>query len=119
MRLRWIAVVVYAAGIFAASSIPAHSIPKAALFGFDKVIHFFVYAGLGAVVAWAWDRIWLAILVCAVYGALDEFHQHFTPGRSVEFADFVADALGATAGVLLNLLIRRYRRPHGADPQLP
>jgi VanZ family protein len=37
----------------------------------------------------------LAVLMTAVYGALDEWHQSFVPGRFPERADFYADVLGA------------------------
>ncbi len=110
MTLRWIAVGVYAAAIFVASSIPGRAMPPSPVLSFDKVVHFLIFLGLGAVVIWAWRRAWPAILACAAYGALDELHQSFTPGRSVEIGDFVADAAGAAAGALLILLLQRYRR---------
>ena len=31
---------------------------------------------------------------------LDEIHQSFIPGRSAEFLDWIADALGAAAGCI-------------------
>lgn len=39
-----------------------------------------------------------AVLVCALYGVTDEWHQSFVPGRTAEARDLVADAIGATAG---------------------
>jgi VanZ family protein len=41
------------------------------------------------------------VLLGVAYGASDELHQHFVPGRSVEFGDWVADSLGVCAGVFL------------------
>jgi VanZ family protein len=118
--LRWLAAGIYAFGIFVASSIPGHSMPVAQLFSFDKVVHFCVFLGLGALLSWAWERHWPAILACVAYGGLDEIHQHFTPNRSVEWGDFLADTLGAATGVLavylLATLVQRYRRRHAADP---
>jgi VanZ family protein len=77
--------------------------------GADKVAHFFEYGVLGILVvralyaygvgekrALAWG-----VLACMVYGAADEIHQLFTPGRSSEIWDFVADAVGSTAGAFL------------------
>jgi len=41
-----------------------------------------------AAIAAAW-------IICAVYGASDEFHQSFVPGRAVEFRDWRNDVTGA------------------------
>ena len=38
---------------------------------------------------------WVCILAAALYGGLDEIHQQFVPGRSVELSDFAADCIGA------------------------
>ena len=65
---------------------------------FDKVAHFFVYGLLATLVARnlpVRGRVWLAILIVSVFGASDEWHQSFTPGRSATVADWVADTLGA------------------------
>lgn len=77
--------------------------------GSDKLAHFSEYAVFGILVVRAFyayrvppkRAVTLGILICAVYGASDEVHQLFTPGRSSEVWDFVADALGSTAGGLL------------------
>ncbi len=77
-------------------------LPKEISFvGIDKVIHFFVF-GIMAV-AWARVRIGktllqqmiVAVLIVSLYGAADEYHQSFTPGRSVDFYDWIADTSGA------------------------
>ena len=74
--------------------------------GADKVAHFGFYGvmgflfvlwrreiGTGAAVAVVWAAIFAALL-----GAVDEFHQQWIPGRSMEFFDWVADFAGGTAG---------------------
>ena len=74
--------------------------------GADKIAHFGFYGvagflfvlwrretGTGAVVAVVWAAIFAALL-----GAVDEFHQQWIPGRSMEFLDWVADFAGGTAG---------------------
>jgi VanZ family protein len=70
--------------------------------GRDKLAHFGAYAVLGLLVARALPprgRLpWLAFLLGSLYGASDEFHQHFVPGRSVDVFDWVADSLGVIAG---------------------
>ena len=42
-----------------------------------------------------------AVLLVVAWGALDEFHQSFVPGRYPSVADVVADALGAGLAVLV------------------
>jgi len=42
-----------------------------------------------------------AILVSVIYGASDEFHQGFTPGREPRVRDVVFDTIGAIAGIYI------------------
>jgi VanZ family protein len=42
-----------------------------------------------------------AIFVTVAYGASDEWHQAFVPGRHADLADLVADAAGAILAMLL------------------
>ncbi len=74
----------------------------------DKLKHFVGYAVLGILV-WRslgsgypkWRRFWLSAGISAVYGATDEFHQHFVVGRSCDFWDWTADAVGASIGAMI------------------
>ncbi|HZG65968.1 MAG TPA: VanZ family protein [Herpetosiphonaceae bacterium] len=43
----------------------------------------------------------LALLLTALYGLSDEYHQSFTPGRSPDAGDWLADVLGAVAALWL------------------
>ena len=74
--------------------------------GADKVAHFGFYGvagflfvlwrrelGAGAAAAVIWAAIFAALL-----GAIDEFHQQWIPGRSMEFLDWAADFAGGMAG---------------------
>ena len=71
----------------------------------DKVAHFGLYAVLGATLAfgrWRWGaasprHAWLVTLGI-LYGATDEWHQMYVPGRSPEVADWLADIVGVVAG---------------------
>ena len=47
------------------------------------------------------DAVLLAILIAVIYGATDEFHQSFTPGREPRVRDVVFDTIGAVAGVFI------------------
>ena len=42
----------------------------------------------------------LAIVLASAYGATDEFHQLFVPGRSCDPADWLVDTIAATIGIL-------------------
>jgi len=99
--------------IFAVSSLkqPPLPMPKFEWLTIDKLYHFIEYAILGILLAWAFVKakpsvvpsrlIWLIAAVLSIlYGASDEWHQTFVPGRYATFADWIADVLGSTAGVL-------------------
>ena len=80
---------------------------------FDKVEHFgYFFGGSGLLCAWLFrlrpDRpnwkaiISTAVIVIALTGWFDEWHQSFTPGRSGNDPyDWLADLLGATAGAFV------------------
>jgi hypothetical protein len=47
-----------------------------------------------------------SVALAFLYGATDEFHQSFTPGRGPKFTDVLIDTLGASIfiyGIILNL----------------
>jgi VanZ family protein len=48
----------------------------------------------------------VAVLASLLYGAGDEFHQSFVPGRSVSPFDVMADTLGGLIGAWLFLKIK-------------
>ncbi len=111
--LAWGPVVIWAlvlAGLSRLTAVPAPLEPLTVLS--DKVIHFGLYTVMGAALAWARavgrrDPPHLAMMALgSLYGALDEFHQSFVPGRTPEVGDWVANTLGVVAGyVLLTLLL--------------
>jgi VanZ family protein len=95
--------------LFAVSS--RNTLPVALDGGTDKLAHFAAYSVLGFLLARGADRevspIWVAIPLGWLIGALDEVYQGFVPGRAPEVGDWVADAIGVTAGFFLYLLIFR------------
>lgn len=83
-----------------------------ALMTFDKLAHFSLFGLLATLVVrngFPARRAWVAWLFVSAFGLTDEWHQSFTPGRSVEVADWVADTLGAMAAVAVYLGWPRYR----------
>jgi VanZ family protein len=92
----------------------------------DKGVHFLEYGALSFfivhAVAVTWPGRGISSLITAVVatvglGLLDELHQSFVPGRSSDVLDLVADAIGATAAVLVYALLtygyRALRRARG------
>ncbi len=86
----------------------------------DYAAHFGLYGILGVLLlaslaAWRWPGTawqWVAAgaLSGLLYGVSDEFHQSFTPGRSVSGWDVLADTAGAATGVAFGMLAQRLRR---------
>ena len=103
----WAPILAYMVAIFYVSSLSDVSIPAGAS---DRTAHLLAYLGLSILVTRAVAgglprRISLraaaiAILITVAYGASDEFHQLFVPGRSGEWRDLVADAVGAVIGAV-------------------
>lgn len=111
---RWLAVVAWMAAIFAVSSMSSESLPG----GYPGLGHFIEYSVLGVLLASALlpeatplRTITIAILVAAAYGASDEFHQSFVPGRTPDILDWIVDVVSATLGAtaLTAVTVRRSR----------
>ena len=98
----WAPVVLWAALIFALSSIPGLS---SGLGTWDlvlrKLAHLVEYAILGALLVRAIGRDPAAIAVGSLYAATDEVHQAFVSGRHGSPLDWLIDTAGVVAGVLL------------------
>jgi VanZ family protein len=111
--------VLWALTIFVGSSIPAMDFPDADIFKVDKLIHLIIYLIFACLIYRALGmegvpallgrhRLTVTFLIVAVYGASDEFHQYFVPGRSMEFFDWVADASGAIVWILVVTVYKRF-----------
>ena len=79
-------------------------------------MHFLVYAILGLLVARAQNVVprrfaQLAAIVIGVslFGAMDEWHQGFIPGRFPDVRDWMADTVGGIAGATAFTLRPRQR----------
>ena len=103
----WLPVLVWAAVIFAFSSIPSLS---TGLGTWDTILrkgaHLTEYAILGALLYRALGREPLALAVGIAYAATDELHQYFVRGRHASPVDVAIDAVGVAAGMLVWLRVR-------------
>lgn len=126
---------IYAGAIFALS---AQSSLTAKLPRFphaDKVVHAVEYGGFGFLAARAVGILTprgpvfaagMAIVIGACYGATDELHQRFVPGRDSDPWDLLADVAGSTLGATAYLAwtlsrarrrgLRVFQGPPGPSP---
>ncbi|TVR45219.1 MAG: VanZ family protein [Puniceicoccaceae bacterium] len=95
----------------------------------DKLAHFLVFGLLGTLV---YRSLWhgrpgpapilAALVLTSLFGAFDEWHQSFIPGRSAEVADWIADTLGAAVAILAYRFWPAYRtlleRPLRRNPAM-
>ncbi len=124
----WIAVIGWCITIFILSSLPGPTINEINVLNvWDKAAHAIAFAA-GAVVlaialristAWSWKKIALvAAVAVSLFGATDEWHQLYTPKRSgADPADWLADTIGAVAGVAATSLVyARFERKNHTPP---
>ena len=109
VALVYIPLIIYWSLLLMGTSLPAPDVPS---FGIgDKFTHFGAYFGLAVLLSFTFHYqnkylflkkyfLTSTLVVVTVYGLLDEFHQSFIPGRSSEFFDWVADVIGAAAGII-------------------
>lgn len=111
---RWLPPALWAALILILTSIPSPPTAPGGVPHLDKVVHFLLYGGLGWLVVRALrtrrpKALVIALLVLAVFAALDEWHQQFF-ARDPAILDWIADVVGASAGMLAALRVRRMER---------
>jgi|SRR4249919_286536 len=105
----WAPVVLWAAVIFALSSVPSLS---TGLGTWDTILrkgaHLTEYAILGILLMRALGRELPAFLVGLSYAVTDEIHQHFVRGRHASPFDVAFDATGLALGILLYQATKRW-----------
>ena len=115
IRNRWAPPLIWSLGILSLTSIPNLQVtaPKDS----DKLVHFLVYAVLGVLVARAKDvtprhyaQLAAVIIGVSLFGAMDEWHQGFIPGRFPGVGDWLADSLGGFAGATAFTIRPRQRQ---------
>lgn len=120
--------IIWAAFIYAASSVPSGRIQWWLFHRFDKLVHLGIFYVLGLLVyraihagngpsKFSYRRVGLMLLIVLGYGLFDEMHQASTPGRSVDFKDFVADAAGGVLAAVTALIHHRISAVRGRPGQ--
>ncbi|MFA5142536.1 MAG: VanZ family protein [Candidatus Omnitrophota bacterium] len=108
----WAPAILWAAVISGLSSMPGRDIPQIDIPHIDKLVHFAEFLILGFLTLRAVKSpgsnislakaVILSIIIISLYAALDEWHQHFIPGRTTDIVDFIMDITGAIAGMMLH-----------------
>ena len=112
----WALFVVWLGAIFYASSMSGSEVsPYVPTYLLHKLAHFLAYSS-GAVIlalclrfstAWGWGKIFVvSVVAVSVYGATDEWHQSFTPGRGPAVLDWLIDTVSGFIGVSVLLKVR-------------
>ena len=126
--ISWLALLIWAASIVWLSSRTPDQLEDLARFDFwDKGAHFTAFLVGGSLMAmalrfstpWPLKKIALvSAMTIALFGAIDEYHQTYTPNRSgADVFDWIADALGACTGAaLMTFFYARSARPHQPAP---
>lgn len=108
--LVYLPLVIYWFVLLIATSLPSNAVPSIGVH--DKFEHFFAYFILAVLLSLTlhfqnrWNNIkrnWLkwTLTFGIIYGAVDEFHQIFIPGRFCEFFDLLSNTLGVLFGIFL------------------
>ncbi|GHV17964.1 hypothetical protein FACS18949_06990 [Clostridia bacterium] len=103
--------VLWAAGIFWVSSIPASGLPPN-MGLWTNVGHFSEYLVFAVLIALTlrkqdraiWKTALFAVIIASLYGASDEFHQWFVEGRYTDVLDWLTDTAGAVVGAVIVIL---------------
>jgi VanZ family protein len=117
--LVYVPLIVYWLILIAATSVPVDSVPS---FGIgDKIKHFSAYFVLASLLyltlLFQQKSIYLrkysaifTVLIAVTYGAIDEIHQMFIPGRFAELLDWLADFGGAISGVIVLQIVIKSKK---------
>lgn len=106
-KIMWIITIIYAMLIFYLSSIPITQPPSLEKVLYISTIeHIIEYTILGFLLFVSLksikkDSVWAVVLIGFLYGASDEIHQFFTPGRFCDILDVFADFTGVLIGVFI------------------
>lgn len=116
----WLPLLAYLALIFALSAQPR--LPSVVSAVWDKALHFGAYALLTLIALRAFHLgegpirlvpTIVAVMLSVGYGAIDEIHQSFVPGRSSDPLDVLADLAGSVAAAVGVWVLSRWIWPAG------
>jgi VanZ family protein len=104
--------------IFIESSITSAIYPRIEFELSDKVVHIIIYFALFLTAYYSFNNQKRNILIkeyslissfifTSLYGASDELHQYFVPGRTCDFFDWVANVVGAFLAIYAIIIYRR------------
>lgn len=119
----WLPLLLWLAGMVAATSIPGDRLPAVKVPGIDKAAHVLMYGGLafllqrelrGGLKRPLSRPLLLAAFFCLAYGLLDEVHQLAIPKRTFSLGDLAADAVGIAIGLAIAAGVTA-RRPPAED----
>jgi VanZ family protein len=125
ISLIYIPLIVYWITLFILTTIPADAVPQ--LFeNQDKYEHFIAYCVLAIFLSLALyfqkrsvlissKAFLFTLLFILAYGAVDELHQLFVPGRFCDFYDWLADSSGGILGIgIVFLFVRKMSKSNSA-----
>ncbi len=109
--LFWLALI----GSYIFAIVPQDMAPKIGSLS-DKSTHFIAFAVLTLLLRYAYlVTRFQAFLLLVIYAVFIEFSQLFTPNRSAEVLDIVADVIGIGVGLLFCYFIQKLMT-HYAEP---
>jgi VanZ family protein len=113
---RWLPPLLWAGVILFVTSIPGRFVPRE-VSPYDKLVHLTIYGFFAVLltrdltqITSPWRAAMVAIVIAALFGGVDEWHQQFIRGRSTDVADWVADSAGAALGAALIATFYWFRR---------
>lgn len=108
--------------------LPAKSLANSKLFDYDKLGHFALFFGwtfsFGLTAFYKqWNRfthLTVVLIASLIFGLAIEVIQRWAPiGRSFEWTDWAADALGSLAAILILFLLRKNQFQQSNSTVLP
>ncbi len=107
LMLAWMAL------IWILSSLPSKNLPSIKIWGFDKLAHLGVYLVWGILAGLYLSKrkastkmACLSFFTMLLIAALDEYHQHYIPGREVSGYDLLANASGLLLAFVLYFVLK-------------
>lgn len=106
--------------VFALSSVPGSSLspmefPDAHLIAHSLLFGMLYFLAYRAFKYQSYSRflsefsLLISLLLVMLYGASDEYHQSFTPGRSEELKDFLIDTVAAVVVLIIVMIFEKVR----------